>query len=356
MDRRNFLKSVTSAATAVAGGSVAAEAVTSHQRSDRGAPHIGSGGRRLRLALSGPDNSQGISDFCQQFAARVYAATEGAITIDIVPHSGSGLDAIASGTAECYCATEHGNQNVVPELAFFAGLPGATAMDAVTYHNWLSVGGGQDLWDGLTADFGIKPLAIAHTGPSSGLWSRGPINSLGAISDQAIYAEGLAVEVVKGIGAKAFAGTSSDVSKSLSEDTLFAAEVGDIPTALGTGLVRAAKVVSTPGINRVGSAVAFGLQKSIWDGFSAGERALIEAAASSTYHETVAFTQSQNQMMVAACSSQFGLRFEDIAPDVVQTVARVSDIVLAHLAASSPRAERINASYMAFLKANGLTS
>ncbi len=356
MDRRNFLKSVTGVATAVAAGTTTTQAATSGKTSDIAAPHIGSGPRTLRLALSAPDNGQGISDFCHQFAARVYAVTEGAIIIDVAHQKGAGLDAVSRGDADCYCATEHGLQRAVPELAFFAGLPGHMAMDAVMLHNWFSVGGGQDLWDRMSSDLGVKPLAIAHTGPTSGLWSVTPITYLSAISDQTIFAEGLAVDVVRGIGSEAFEGATEDVAQSISRGSLFAAEVGDIPTALGAGLVNVAKVVSLPGINRVGSVVAFGLRKTIWDHFTTGERALMESAAASTYYETLAVTQSQNQMMTAACSSQFGLRFEDLASEVVETVDRVSDIVIAHLAASSPRAERINASYMAFLKTRGLTS
>ena len=355
MDRRNFLKSVTGVATAVAAGSATADTVSS-QHTGLAFPHIGSTKRHLRLALSDADNSQGIADFCQQFSARVHALTEGAIGIEVVHQSGSGGDAMARGDVECYCATAHLNQNTAPELAFFAGLPGEAAMDAVTLHNWLNVGGGQDLWDDISADLGVKSLAIAHTGPSSGLWSRAPITDLSAISGQTLFAEGLAVDVVKGIGAEAFGGTSQDVAKALSNETLFAAEVGDIPTALATGLVQTVKIVYAPGINRAGSVVSFGVQKTIWDDLRASERALIETAAATTYHDTVAFTQSQSRMMRAACTTQFGVRFEDVAPAVAQTVARVSDIAIAHLAASNPRAARINASYMTFLKANALTS
>jgi len=355
MDRRNFLKSVTGVATAVAAGSATAEAAAG-QNADRALPHVGSAKQRLRVALAASDNSQGLSDFCQQFATRVRELTEGDIQFEIVSQIRSGLKAITSGAAECCCATEHANQGTVPELAFFAGLPGDTAMTAASFQNWLGIGGGQDLWDTISADLGVKSLAIAHTGPSSGLWSRASIKELGALEGRPVFAEGLAADVVTGIGAEAFAGTSQDVANGLENDTVFAAEVGDIPTALGTGLVQAARVVTTPGINRVGSVVSFGIKKSIWDGFNASQRAVIEAAATTTYQDTLGFTQAQARMMREACTRQFGLRFEDMSPNVMKTVARVSDIVIAHLAASSPRAARINASYMTFLKANGLVS
>jgi len=356
MDRRNFLKSVTGVATAVAAGATAADATSARAIPDLAAPSTGTGGRVLRLALAGSDNGQGLSDFCHQFAARVHALTEHAIKIDVVLETGSGIDAVTEGRADCYCSTEHGPQRSQPERAFFAGLPGHTAMGAIALHNWISVGGGQDLWDDLSFDLGVKSLAIAHTGPTSGLWSRTQIDNLSAITDQTIFAEGLAIDVVKGIGSEAFAGATKDVAQSMALGHVFAAEVGDIPTALGTGLVKRAKVVSTPGINRVGSVVAFGLQKNIWDDLNTAERAMIESAAASTYHETLAVTQSQHQMMQAACASQFGLQFEDMASDVVDTVDRVSDIVIAHLAASNRKAERINASYMAFRTTSGRTT
>lgn len=356
MDRRNFLKSVTGAATAVAAGAGTAEAFTPYQTTEIAAPQAASGARVLRMALQGPDKCQGQSDFVRQFAARVRAVSDGAISFEIAPCSGSALNAVTKGDADCYCATVQDQFHVAPELAFIAGLPGHSVMDPAMVHNWLSVGGGQQLWDAVSLDLGVQAFAIANTGPSSGLWSTKPITALSAITGQKVFAEGLAGEVVKGLGAEAYSGAEDDVAQGLLEGTLIAAEVGDIPTALNAGLIQVAKYVSFPGINRFGSVIAFGISREVWDALTISEHALIESAAATTYHETLAATQSQTKMMRSACTSQFGVQFVQLGDEATQTVNRVSDIVIAHLAASSETAYRLNASYMAFLNANTKTS
>ena len=354
MDRRNFLKSVTGVATAVAAGTATANAANHASASEIAAPKTLSGRRQLHLAMAWPDNTQGAGDFLQQFSARVLAATEGTLSIEVVDQTDAGPDAARRGTLECYCASEHNLRDVAPELAFFAGLPGQTAMGPQTLHNWITVGGGQQLWDQVSADLGLKALAIANTGPVSGLWSRAPIDSLPELAGKTIFAEGLAGDVVKAIGGEAFAGDRQSVSMGLANSTIFAVETGNVPTALAAGLVHEARFVSTPGINGSGSVVAFGIGKATWDALTASERAVLESAAAATYQETLAFTQSQHKLMMAACETQYQVRQRELGQDVRSAINSVSDIVIAHLAASSPKAERINASYMAFRNASGL--
>ncbi len=357
MDRRGFLKSVTAGATAVAAGTAAANATglvkpgADFSATKSETPH-----RTLRLGLGGPDNCQSISDFLRQFAARVRAATEGALSIEVAQQNDNGLDAITSGAVDCYCATEHAHISALPALAYFAGLPGKTAMSAEMLFNWLAVGGGQALWDGITADVGVKCLAIANTGAFSALWSQTPIDSVAALAGKSIYAEGLAGDVVRGLGAEVFSGGVQNVAEGLARGEIFAAEVGDIPAAVSSGLAKTARVAAIPSINRFGSIVAFGINKTLWDGFSAGERALLEAAAAASYHETLAFSKTHNDMMKSACHAQWGARFVELNSEVHGAIANVSDIVIAHLAARSPSAESINASYMAFLKSHQATS
>lgn len=354
MDRRKFLKSVTGVATVAAASTAGADAVTSQpSQSDVAAPKKLSGKRILHTVIAAPDAVQGIADFAHQFAARVRAMTEEALSIDVVEHVDQGLPALQRDEVDGYCASEHAHIDVVRELAFFAGLPGKTALPADAHHNWLTVGGGQRHWDEMSGELGVKPLAIAHTGPTSKLWSQTAIDSVDALAGKTIFAEGLAADVVHGLGAETFSGTNRDLRQAVAGSAVFAAEVGDLPAALAAGLPHALPYATSPGINRFGSVVTFGLKRSVWDSLSASHRLVLESAAAATYHEIHGFAHTHHNMMANASALRHGTTDVTMSKDAEDAISRVSDTVIAHLASSSPRAARINTSYMSFRKTAG---
>ncbi|MCH9764410.1 MAG: hypothetical protein K0U34_00240 [Alphaproteobacteria bacterium] len=355
MDRRNFLKSVTGAATAVAATAATAEARDATgvaEVSPLAAPSSIPTRRTLRLALAWPDNAQGFSDFCRQFAARVSALTDGTISISVDANQRDGLEAVSRGDADCYCGLEHHHRVQESSLSFFAGLPGRNAMTGQVFHNWLTVGGGQAHWDNVAASLGMKAMAIAHSGPRAGLWSRVPIDSLKALTGRTVFAEGLGEDVVRALGGEVYSGPSDTVSTALADGRLFAAEPGGLMAAVAAGLPTHAYRHSGPGINRHGVVAAFGIRKSIWDTLSDGERAILESAAAANYHETLAFAASYDALMTKACKTQHNIAFEELTREVQDAIDRVSDIIVAHVAASDLHAQQINASYMTFRDAS----
>ena len=58
-----------------------------------------------------------------------------------------------------------------PGFAFFAGCLSGEGLPAADLQAWLTIGGGQLLWDELARPFGVKPLVAGHSSDSLGLWS-----------------------------------------------------------------------------------------------------------------------------------------------------------------------------------------
>lgn len=352
MDRRNFLKSVTGVATAAAAGSAAGTAAHA-TTTQLAAPGLATDVCRLRIGLTDPANGQGVSDFALRLAAAVRAASETKFDFDFVHLNADGIAAVADGHVDGYCASDYAHQHIAPELAFFAGLPGRSALDSLTVHHWLSSGGGQELWDDISAELGIKALACAATGPSAGLWFAHRTGQTSSLAGRTIFAQGLARDVVTGLGAQLADCNAKDVHRHLRDGTVDVADVGGVASALALGVPGAANMLVAPAIYRQAGVVTFGIKKSTWDRMSAGQRATIEVAAASVYHESCAFARSQHGLMTAACRDRFHITQIEMAPELANAIAHVSDSVIAHLAASSPRAARINMSYMAFRRANG---
>ena len=72
------------------------------------------------------------------------------------------FDDTASGNSQAYISAEYYWKGKHPGLAAFTGVPFGltyTEMDA-----WTKYGGGQELWDELSSEFGLKAFACGNTG------------------------------------------------------------------------------------------------------------------------------------------------------------------------------------------------
>lgn len=354
MDRRNFLKTATGVVGAtVAGASVSATAGPSitdqnHNFHPVADPDLERGGKRFSVVFQGANASQGIADFLHQFLSRVTQASGNAVSFDIVSSKEFAAEPTRAEKNICRCFIDDTSRAALPEIDFFSGLPGNNTLTASQVHHWLQSGGGQTQWDDVLGDVDLKPLAIAHTGPSSGLWSRQPIASADALRGRVIHAHGLARDVITSLGGE-HSGLDAD-ENCLGDERIFAAEVGDFAVALAANLPPHARYLTTPGINRHGNVVTFTMPLGAWESLTPGERLAFEHGAAATYQETLALMQSQRALANQAITRRFGVSLTPCDPALQTTITTISDSVIAHLAASSPRAERINLSYMTFLK------
>jgi TRAP-type mannitol/chloroaromatic compound transport system substrate-binding protein len=119
------------------------------------------------------DGTPGLHTSAVRFAQTIGAATGGRIKVEVFP-AGSlvrafeTFDAVAAGVADMYHSFEGYFEQKSRALQFFGAVPfGFTADELFA---WIHYGGGQELWDTLSAQFNIKPLLCASTGcaiPSS---------------------------------------------------------------------------------------------------------------------------------------------------------------------------------------------
>jgi len=124
---------------------------------------------------------------------KVYAAGE------LMPPSET-FDAVSSGAADMYHAMEYYFQHRSRALNFFASVPfGMTAGEMAA---WVYHGGGQELWDEVSAVFNIKPFQVGNTGAQMGGWYNREIKAIEDFKGLKIRIPGLGGEVMARIGAK----------------------------------------------------------------------------------------------------------------------------------------------------------
>jgi TRAP-type mannitol/chloroaromatic compound transport system substrate-binding protein len=350
MDRREFLKSTGAAAAAATAttAAVAESATAAAAPSGVAAPNLATGIVELRLAISWPDAVAGPADQARRLGQRLAAMTGGRYRIAFVTGIGDGLAAVRTGEADLYYASEHDHLGPHRALAFFAGLPGDRGIAARHLSAWMLVGGGQQLWDDLAGDLGVKAMLAGHTGEQPCFVASRRVSEMSELAGGKVAVSGLARDVVRGFGLEPAAIPVARTADALARGELVAAECGGAITSYALGLLRAASCSAGTSVNRHGSTVSIGIRRSLWDSLSASDQALFGAAAAAEFELALAEEEAHRRLLYPASLAAYTW---PVAPELSRTIQRVADAVVAHVAASDTHAQRINAGYEAFRRA-----
>lgn len=350
MHRREFLKSSSVAALAASGSTAIAAAPASPALA---MPALTTKRRELRLVTRFEDRPGGSGDMVRRLAARIVAASEGAMRIVVETSSEGSLDMIKNGAADLYMQVENDNSGAHPAFHYLAGLPCGVGLDAASFEAWLTVGGGQELWDELSGLFDIKSLAVGNTGPSLGVFSNRPIRQSADLRGMRIAIEGLAREVLLACDADMAPLPRLAPADALDERRIDAVEVlhGDFPfhdRRASTRLNRETHIMH-PGLNRQGLTISMGMRRSFWDQLANSERIMLTALAAEArameQAELLAHRQQAEQM--AAASGPWPLPMSSPA-ELARDLESIAATVVAEMSGRDRMTRRINASYMAF--------
>lgn len=334
MDRREFLRTTGAAAAA----SAAAAGVA--------APALASGVEELRLAMAWPDAVAGPADQARRLANRIEAMSGGRYRITLVPGHADGFAAVQAGAADLYHGTENDHLTAHRALAYFAGLPGERGIAPRHLVAWLLVGGGQDLWDGLAGEFGIKSMLAGHAGDGPCFVAGRRVTHMRELAGQKVSVVGLAREVAKGFGLEPVAVEASSLGARMARGEILAAEQGGVIASHALGLLPdAAPYAVGASINRHGYALSLGMRRALWDRLSATDQAIFSAAAAAETQLALAEEEAHRRLLYPEPGPE---RTWPLAPDLGRAIARVADAVVAHVAASDAHAMRVNAGYVAF--------
>ena len=362
MDRRDFLKSSSTAALAV--GSTAFAAASNANAADDAAalasPIIVPARRTLRMVSLWSDAVTGPGDHVRRLAKRIEAATDGRLMIEIADEAVAGADAfkaVMTGEAGLYVGHEHAHRGLHPAFSYFAGLPCGTGMDIDHLNAWLVAAGGQELWDALAAEFNMKGLVIGHSGPPQGLFARQPIRTRDDFKGKVISVDGLAADVLTAIDARPVEHIADPVATVVADTSLDGIELS-YPTfrlsrEQNLQFRRAAPYSLPPlvGLNNTGYAITLGLRRSLWEGLSEGERITISAVASESLSASRADVHAENVALRQTAPNGVMRKRQSRAPwprTLNRQLSHIAETIVADLAGHDELTRQINASYMAF--------
>jgi TRAP-type mannitol/chloroaromatic compound transport system substrate-binding protein len=335
MNRRRFL----------AGASIAAASPVFP------APAIGQGVRELKMVTTWPKNLPGLQSSAERVARSITALSGERLQVkvfsagELVPAFES-FDAVSSGLAEMYHSSEITWHGKSPAFSYFCNVPfGLTATET---NAWIRIGGGQALWDELSAGFGLKPFLCGNTGPQMGGWFIKEMTSVAAFKGLRYRMPGPGGEVLRRLDAAVINLPGGEIIPALRSGAIDASEFAGPWIDMALGLHKAAPYYYYPGFHEPGAAYSLVLNKKLWDSLNASERGIIATAAAAENDYSLAEVIANNAAAIEILARDPEIKIRKFDDSILEALGKVSGEVLAETARKDDLTRRVYESWMKF--------
>jgi len=357
MKRRHLLGATAAVATGAAiAGTLAKPAQNSllktgadDKRSDLGAPAISRNRRQLRIATSWPKDFPGLGVMPNRFAKAVSEMTDGVIDIKVyaageLVGATECFDAVSSGAADMYHAAEYYWQGKSKGFSFFTAVPMGMTSDEIM--GWVEFGGGQALWDDLSARFNVKPFQAGNTGHQTGGWFKKKIESLEDFKGLKMRMPGLGGEVIRRLGGAAVRLSGGEIYQALQSGSIDATEWVGPWNDLAFGFYREAPYYYAPGFHEPGASLSVGINLDIWNSFSDSEKAVIKYACASANNASLGEYTYENGIALETLKRDHGIYPQFFSDEIMASIGKISEDVVADLGTSDTITTKIYESYL----------
>jgi len=337
MNRRDVLKGAALGAVAAAGSTIAAPAIAAGKAME------------VNMVSTWPRDFPGLGTGAQRFAKRVTDMTDGRIKINyfaagerVKPFDS--FDEVASGNSQIYHGAEYYWKGKHPGFAYFTSVP--FGLTYTEMNAWIRFGGGQELWDELSAGFGLKGLMCGNTGVQMGGWFRKEMNSADDFKGLKMRMPGLGGDVLSKMGASPVSLPGGQIYENLVSGAIDATEwVGPWNDEI-MKFYEAAKYYYYPGMHEPGAMLAIGMNKKWWDSLSKSDQLIIEAASSMENDVMMAEYNAKNGAALASLIKNHGAKLRNFSDDIYDSFGEAADEVFADVEKHSPLAKKIHGSFL----------
>jgi len=337
MKRRDFLKTAGVAGVAGAAASTLA------------APAIAQERVTIAMVSSWPRDFPGLGTGAQRFADRLATMSEGKFQVEYFAQGErvSGLDpvfdSVSSGDVQGYHAAEYYWVGRHPGFAYFTAVP--FGLTYAEQNAWIRFGGGQELWDELAADFGLKGIMCGNTGVQMGGWFNKEINSADDLAGLRMRIPGLGGQVMAKLGASPVTVAGGQIYENLISGAIDATEwVGPWNDEI-MKFYEAAQFYYFPGFHEPGSTLSASFNLDFWSSLSATDQLIIEAAGAMENDVMMAEYNAKNGAALTRLINDQGVQLRQFSDDVYDSFGAASDEVFAEVQDHSDIAARIHASF-----------
>ena len=291
----------------------------------------------------------GLGTGAQRFAKRLSDMSDGRIQVTYYAAGERvkafySFDEVASGNAQMYHGSEYYWKGKHPGWAYFTSVP--FGLTYTEMNAWIRFGGGQELWDELGADYGLKGLMCGNTGVQMGGWFRKEMNSVDDFKGLKMRMPGLGGDVLAKLGGSPVSLPGGQIYENLISGSIDATEwVGPWNDEL-MKFYEAAKYYYYPGMHEPGAMLACGMNKTWWDGLSKSDQMMIEAASSMENDVMMSEYNYKNGAALKRLINDQGVKLRQFNDDIYDGFAEASEEVFAEVQEHSDLANRIHQSFV----------
>lgn len=338
MKRREFLTKagIAGVAGAAAASTLAAPAIA-QQRID------------MVIVSTWPRDFPGLGTGAQRLAKRIGDMTEGRINVQYFAAKErvgafDSFDEVASGNAQAYHAADYYWKGKNLGWAYFTAVPFGLTYTEI--NAWIRFGGGQQLWDKLAGEFGLKNLMAGNTGVQMGGWFNKEINSADDFKGLKMRIPGLGGDVLAKLGASPVSIPGGQIYENLVSGAIDATEWVGPWNDRFMKFYEAAKYYYFPGMHEPGAMLSFGMNASWWGKLSKTDQTIIEAAASMENDVMMSeYNAKSGEALVDLVENQ-GVKLREFNDDVYDSFGEAAAEVFETVRAQSPLANEIHESFL----------
>ena len=340
MKRRDFI-----AKGSVAGvGAVAASTLS--------APAIAADRIEIAMVSTWPRDFPGLGTGAQRAAQRLSDVSDGRIQVTYYAAGErvgafDSFDEVASGNAQAYHAADYYWKGKHPGWAYFTAVP--FGLSYVEMNSWINWMGGQELWDELAGEFGLKCLPCGNTGVQWGGWFNKEINSAEDLKGLKMRIPGLAGEVFAASGGTSVRLAGGEIYTSMQTGVIDAVEWVGPYNDRTLGLMEVAEYYYYPGWHEPGAMLEFTVNQAAFDRLPSDLQAIVEGAARATNQDMLDEFTARNNSSLTALLNDYQTKLRPLPDDVMDILHTNAVISLNKLKEGDPMAAKISASYEDFL-------
>jgi TRAP-type mannitol/chloroaromatic compound transport system substrate-binding protein len=321
MDRRNFMRGVTTAGAATVATALAA-------------PAIAQGNVQWRMVTTWPKNFPGLGVGAQKIADRITAASGGRLTIQVfaagemVPPLQS-LDAVIDGSAEMSHGAAYYWQNKSQGLSFYTGVPfGMTSRELTAWVRYL---GGQEVWDKIYDQFGVQGFLSGDTGTQAGGWFKNELTGVADINGLRFRTPGLGGQVWGKLGAAVTNMAAGEIFAALQSGTLDAAEFVGPYNDLALGFYQICKNYYFPSFVEPGLATEVVVNKAKFQELPADLQEVVRSVVQAGYDDTASDMYANDPRALATLVNEHGVQVRRFPDEILEAGAKAASEIIADI-------------------------
>jgi TRAP-type mannitol/chloroaromatic compound transport system substrate-binding protein len=317
MDRRRFIRS-SAAVGALAAGSYSAPALSQSRI-------------EWRMVTAWPKGLPGLGTGAESLGRRITEMSGGRLTVrvfsagELVPGLQT-FEAVQAGTAEMGHDTPGFHLGKHRAFAYFFGAP--YGMSYAEHVAWLRYGGGQALWDELSAQFGLKSFAIGNIGTPPFGWFKKQLNSVDDLRGVKMRLPGLGAEMIRRLGAVPTLMAPGDVFPALQAGTLDATDFTGPANDMALGFHQVCKYYYWPGIHKPGAVQQVIINKQKYDALPADLRAVVDTACQAANEDMLSEYNWINAQAAKVLRERHGVQFLRLPDDMIVALGKTAGDIL----------------------------